>query len=140
MSDQGNRSGNRSVSIGGNVTGASIVTGDRNRVTTTLTQVQPPLAEEVDVVAEIAALRGLVEKMAVTERGKRALADASDAAAEPKPDKAEVAGALERAVKASKEAADFTENADKIKERVVRIAGWVGPLANGALALLGLTF
>ncbi|MGI4954573.1 MAG: hypothetical protein ACRYGM_22435 [Janthinobacterium lividum] len=52
------------------------------------------------------------------------------------PDKAEVANALERAVKASKEAADFTENADKIKERVVRIAGWVGPAASAALALL----
>lgn len=79
MSDQGN---NSSVSIGGNVTGASVVTGDCNRVTT-LTQVQPPAAAEVDVVAEITALRGVVEKMAVTDRGKRALADASDAAAEP---------------------------------------------------------
>lgn len=138
MSDQGN---SRSISIGGNVTGASIVSGDNNRVTTTVTQVQPPPAREVDVAAEISGLRDVMSRMAVAEpdRLKWALVDANEEAAKPEPDKGKVAGALERAVTMSQGAADFAENADKIKERLVRIAGWLGPLAKGALALLGLS-
>ena len=136
MSDHGN---NRTGSAGGGVHNSNFVVGDGNEVT--LTQVQPPAAQEVDVVAEIAGLRALMEGLAVPERGKleRALEDAGEEAAKAKPDKEDMAGALKRAVKASKGAADFAENADKIGERVVRIAGWLGPLANGALALLGLT-
>ncbi len=136
VSGQGN---SRSNSVGGNVTGAILVAGDDND--TKLTQVQPPPAQDVDVAAEIAGLRSLLEKLAVPERDKlgRALDDARDEVAKPVPDKEDVASALKRAVTVSKEAADFADNADKIKERVVRIAEWVGPLAKGALALLGLT-
>lgn len=104
-----------------------------------MTRVQPPPAQQVDVAAEIAGLRALMERLDTPERGKmgRAMQDASEEAAKPSPDRKEVANALERAVKVSKEAADFADNADKIKERVVRIAGWVGPAANAALAWFG---
>jgi hypothetical protein len=131
--------GGRSISVGGNVTGGIILTGDHN--TASLTYTQPPPADSVDVAAEVAALRALMEKLAAPESRKlgRALDDASEEATRPEPDKAELAGALERAVKASKGASDFVQNATEITERVVRLAGWIGPLANGALALLGLT-
>lgn len=132
--------GNRSVNIWGGVDGAVVNAGDGNQITMRVTHVLPPPAQEVDVAAEIAGLRALMEGLDTPERGMmgRAMEDAGEQAARPSPDKKKVADALERAVAVSKGAADFAGNAVAIEERVVRIAGWLGPLAKGALALLGL--
>ena len=50
---------NRSVTAR-DLTGSSIVTGDRNTVTTTMRQVTMPPADKVDVKAELAALREML--------------------------------------------------------------------------------
>lgn len=128
----------RSIQIGGNATG-SLVTGDHNQVATTLTQVIPPPPEQVDIAAELAALRTLIDRLSLPNRDKalRALDDAKDEVANA--DKPETANALERAVKVAKTASDFATNVNDIETKVVRIAGWLGPAAKGLLALLGLT-
>jgi hypothetical protein len=92
---------NRSVTAR-DITGSSVVTGDHNTVTTSMKQVPLPPADQVDVKAELAALReALAALQKVPDRGKldRAIEDAVDETGKPKPDKEEVGGALERAVK-----------------------------------------
>src|SRR4051794_15655467 len=103
-----NSGSNRSVTAR-DITGSSLVTGDHNTVTTTMTQHTLPPPETVDVRAELAALRDLLTKLNVPERGKldRAVQDAIEEAAKPKPDKEEVAGAVQRVVKYAKAAENF---------------------------------
>jgi hypothetical protein len=80
---------NRSVTAR-DITGSSIVTGDHNTVSTTMKQVPLPPADQVDVKAELAALReALAGLQKVPDRGKldRAVEDAADEAAKPEPTK-----------------------------------------------------
>lgn len=103
-------------------------------------QVAPPYGQAIDIAAEFAALRTLMERLILSDFSElnRALNDAGEEAARPAPDKAEVAGALERAVEASKNATNFTQNVTEIGDCVVRIVGWLGPSAGSVLTLLGL--
>jgi hypothetical protein len=65
--------------------------------------------------------------------------DAVDETARPEPDKEEVGGALERAVKYANAAGDFTENAGKLLPPLTALASWLGPVGHGLLSLLGLS-
>jgi hypothetical protein len=124
---------NRSV-IARDTTGSSIVTGDHNTVTTTMKQVPLPPADQVDVKAELAALReALAALRKVPDRGKldRAIEDAVEETAKPESDKQEIGGALERAVKYAKAAGDFTENAGKLLPPLTALASWLGPVGHG---------
>src|SRR5215472_13318649 len=110
---------NRSVTAR-DITGSSVVTGDHNTVTTTMRQVAAPPAEQVDVKAELAALReALAGLKKVPDRGKldRAVEDVVDETAKPQPNKDEVGGALERVAKYAKAADDFGEHAEKLLPR-----------------------
>ena len=132
---------NRSVTAR-DITGSSVVTGDHNTVATTMKQVPLPPADQVDVKAELAALReALAALQKVPDRGKldRAIEDAADEAAKPEPDKEEVGGALERVVKYAKAAGDFTDNAGKLLPPLTALASWLGPVGHGLLSLLGLS-
>jgi hypothetical protein len=131
----------RNTHVGGSITGSSIVSGDHSHATTTFTQVRPPEAASVDVAAELASLRALVEALRTPDRRRyeNALEEAQEDSAKPEPDKAEIAGALERAVKIAKAAPGFLERANAIQDSVVKLAGWLGPAAKGVLALLGLS-
>lgn len=138
MSERGD---NRSVTAG-NITGSSVVTGNQNTVTTTMRQVAAPPAETVDVKAEVAALRELLAQMQnVPDRGKvdRAMQDAVEESAKPQPDKAEVGGAVERAIKYATSADDFGEHVEKLLPRLTAIASWVGAAGRAMLALVGVT-
>lgn len=69
---------NRSVTAR-EIAGSSIVTGDHNTVSTTMKQIALPAADQVDVKAELAALRdALAELKKAPDRGKldRAIEDA----------------------------------------------------------------
>jgi hypothetical protein len=132
----------RSVTAGRDITGSSIVTGDHNTTTTTFTQVPLPPADQVDVKAELAALREALAGMRkVPDRGKldRAIEDAVEETAKPEPDKEEVGGALERAVKYAKAADDFADHADKLLPRLAALGSWLGPVGHGLLSIVGLT-
>ena len=128
----------RGVLVGGNVSGSSIVTGDRNTVTT---HVALPPAGTVDVRAELASLRDMLARLNVPERGKldRAMTDAAEEAAKPDPDKEDVTGALSRVAKAAKAADDFSEHVEKLAPRIAALASWLGPLGKSVLAGFGLS-
>ena len=130
---------NRSVTAR-DVTGSSIVTGDRNTVTTTMRQVTMPPADKVDVKAEVAALREMLAGLKnVPDRGRleRAMEDAVEETAKPQPDKEWVGNALERVAKSAKAASDFSENAEKIVPRLVALGSWLGPAGRAVLNALG---
>jgi hypothetical protein len=129
---------NRSVTAR-DVTGSSIVTGDHNTVSTEMKQIALPPADQVDVKAELAALReALAELKKVPDRGKldRAMEDAAEETAKPEPDKKEVGGALERVVKYVKAADDFGE---KLLPRLAPLASWLGANGHNLLAVLGIS-
>jgi hypothetical protein len=99
---------NRSVTAR-EITSSTIVTGDHNTVSTTMKQIALPAADQVDVKAELAALRdALAELQKVPDRGKldRAIEDAVEETGRANPDKAEVGDALERVGKYAKAADD----------------------------------
>jgi len=132
---------NRSVTAR-DVTGSSIVTGDRNIVSTAMKQIALPPAEQVDVKAELAARReALAELKKVPDRGKldRAMEDAAEETAKPEPDKKEVGGALERVVKYAKAADDFGEHTEKLLPRLAALASWLGPAGHTLLSMLFLS-
>ena len=131
---------NRSVTAR-DITGSSVVTGDHNTVTTTMRQVAAPPAEQVDVKAELAALReALAGLKKVPDRGKldRAVEDVVDETAKPQPNKDEVGGALERVAKYAKAADDFGEHAEKLLPRLAALASWLGPAGRAVLNTLGI--
>ena len=130
---------NRSVTAR-DITGSSVVTGDHNVVTTTMKHVTLPPADTVDVKAELAALRELLAELKnVPDRGKldRAMQDAVEETAKAQPDKEEVGGAVERAVKYAKSADDFGEHVEKLLPRLAAIASWAGAAGRGLLAMAG---
>jgi hypothetical protein len=122
------------------ITGSSVVTGDRNTVSTTMTQLPLPPPETVNVASELAALRELLGKLNVPDRGKldRAMQDATEETAKPKPDKEEVAGAVGRVVKYAKAADDFGQHAEKLLPRIAALGSWLGTHGASLLALAGI--
>jgi hypothetical protein len=132
---------NRSVTAG-DITGSSIVTGDHNTVSTTTKQIALPPADQVDVKAELAALREvLAELKKVPDRGKldRAMEDAVEETAKPEPSKEEVGGAVERVVKYAKAADDFGEHTEKLLPRLAALASWLGANGHNLLSMLGIS-
>jgi hypothetical protein len=132
---------NRSVTAR-DITGSSIVTGDHNTVTTTMKQAPLLPADQVDVKAELAALRQALAALAsVTNRRdlSNALEDAVDEATKPEPDKGKIGQALERVASGAKAAGDFTENAGKLLPPLTALASWLGPVGHGLLSMLGLS-
>ena len=100
-----------------------------------------PPADQVDVKAELVALRQALAALAsVPNRGKldRAIEDAVDKPPKPSPTR-KIGQALERAVKYTKAADDFGEHAEKLLPRLMALASWLGPVGHGLLALVGLS-
>lgn len=131
---------NRSISIGGNVSGSILQTGDQNVATLTATTLPP--AETVDIAAVLTELRALMTAGAApaSPRIQLELDDAAAEATKPAPERPEIAGALERALGSFKKTADFATNATKVAELVTKAAGWIGAAhVGGLLGLVGLT-
>lgn len=128
---------NRSI-IARDVSGSVLNTGDNNRISNATQQTLPP-PETVDVKAELASLKELLLALKTADRNKlnNAVADATEEAAKPKPDKEEVAGALERVAKYAKQADDFGDHAEKIVPRLVALGSWLGTYGRPLLAMLG---
>jgi hypothetical protein len=119
-----------SVSIGGFVSQSALVAGDRNEIRLTPETMSHTSREtdRVEITHAIRTLRELLEKLDTKDRGKiqTALADANEEAQRPKPDKEEVAGALERLVKYAKTANNIGEVVVELKRPLSIIAHWVG--------------
>jgi hypothetical protein len=85
-------------------------------------------------------LREALASLHTPDRGKldRAFHDAEEEAAKPDPDRAEIAGALQRVLKAAKGANSFAEQVEKLAPRIAALAAWVGPAGRVLLSLAGL--
>ena len=68
---------------------------------------------------------------------ERALADAEDEVKKGEPDKDEVGGAIERAVKYAKGASDFSEQAEKLAPTLKAVCSWLGQNWHKLLAVAG---
>jgi hypothetical protein len=137
MSDESNRG----VSIGGNVTGSAIVTGDHNVTSLQFTQTTLPPAETIDVQAEFAALRQILTGLQAADQKKidRALEDAADEITKPEPDRDEIGQALDRALTYATKAESFAATAGKLQTHITNTVSWLGDNWHKLLALVGLT-
>ena len=131
-------SGKGVVAIGGSVTNSAIVAGDHNVVHWTKTTLPP--AEDVDIHAELAALRAVLEALATADAAKigRAMDDAEEEAGKAEPDKKEIGGALDRALEYAEKADGFAAVTEKLVPRVKAIVGWLGEHGPRLLKFVGL--
>ena len=130
---------NRSVTAR-DITGSSVVTGDNNLVSTRMQQITLPPPETVDVRAELAALRELVAKLSLQDRGRfdRAAEDATEETSKADPDKEEVAGAVGRIVEYAKAADDFDEHVTKLLPHIAALGSWLGTAGYALLKAAGI--
>jgi hypothetical protein len=131
-SDKG-RAGARGVVIGGDAIGNVIVPGDRNTVEAhvRVSQRTAPAIDPatVDVAHELAAIRAILATIGGEHAGKigRALDDADEEARKPGgADKAELGGALDRALKYAKSASAFADVAAKLGPHIKNAVAWLG--------------
>ena len=129
--------GNRSVQIGGSVTGSAVVTGDSNTVSVQFQQASLPAPETVDIQAEIEALKEIFTSLNnPTITG--AAEELAQEVAKPEPDKEIMADALETGLKRIRKLADFGDAIDRLRPHVEATAGWLGQHGHKLLPLVGL--
>lgn len=116
------------ISIGGNAHGNVMLAGENITAGDIQTQIAFPAPESVNIQKELAAIRDILAQLETPDKGKidRALTDAQEEAAKPKPDKDEVGGALQRVMKHAEKAETFTKIVDKLKPHVIAASAWLG--------------
>lgn len=141
MNNDNQGSQNRSVSIGGSVTGSAIQTGDYDTATINYQQVSLPEPESVNIQEEFNALREIIAKLETSDRRKidNAFEDAQEELNKPQPDKDEVGDALKRALKYAKKAEGFAGAIEKLQPRLSKTTAWLGDNWHKLLGFVGLT-
>jgi hypothetical protein len=131
--------GDRAITIGRDMVGSSAITGNQNVAYTTYRATLPP-AEGVDIRAEVSALREFLSALGSPEQAKleHALADAQEEVSKPEPDRDELGGALERAIKYAKQANGFADQVQKLKPHLEAACSWLGQNWHKLLAATGL--
>ncbi|MBD2778655.1 CHAT domain-containing protein [Iningainema tapete] len=136
-----NRGGqNRSISVGGSVTGSAMTTGDSN-VTEIHYQAVIPAPENVNIRTELNALREVLAKLSSSDSRKidNAFADAEEELNKPQPDKNEVGKALDRAFDYAKKTEGFVSVIEKLKPHLTKTVAWLGENWYKLLNVVGLT-
>ena len=141
MGDEHKSTQNRSVSIGGNVTGSAVLSGDRNVANVQFQSISLPAPARVDIYAELNALREALVKLESSDRRKieNAFADAFEEVNKPKPDKDEVGKALNRALDYANKAEAFASMVEKLQPHLTKIVSWLGKNWHKLLSIVGLT-
>lgn len=119
---------NRSISIGGSVTGSAITTGDNNTATVNFQSMNLPAPESIDIRTEVNALKQILANLESLHRRKidNAFDDAHEELNKSHPDKDEVGQALNRALKYAKKASGFISVLEKLKPHVKNATAWLG--------------
>lgn len=138
MTDPKIPSSDRSVQIGGSVTGSAVVTGDSNTVSVQFQKASLPQPEAVDIRAELKALQAILANFNDPIATGVAL-KLEQEASKPEPDKSVVATTLETGLTYAKNLSGFAEAIDQLRPRVEAAAGWLGQHGYTLLALVGLT-
>jgi hypothetical protein len=116
----------------GSITGSVIVAGSGNTINAKLRvelgKEPTPTAEPVDIAAEFAELRKILEQLQTADQGKirRALDDAGEELAKPEADKSEVGGALKRALDYAGKVSNLGNEAVKLAPHIHKLAEWLG--------------
>src|SRR5690349_10055454 len=112
--------GDRGVWIGRDALGNQIITGDSNVATTSGQNIAFPLAESIDIRAELEALRAALAQLRTDDRLKidNALDEAEEELGRSEPSKDEIGGALERALKYARQAQGFADVALQLQQPV----------------------
>jgi hypothetical protein len=116
----------------GSITGSVVVAGSGNTINAKLRvelgKKPPPSTDPVDIRAEFAELRKILEQLQTPDQGKicRALEDAGEELAKPEGNKAEVAGALKRALDYAGKMANLGNEAVKLAPHIHKLAEWLG--------------
>lgn len=127
----------RSVRVGGDVTGSALVTGDSNTVTVQFQQASLPQPESVDIQAELKALQTILASLndPIATGVSQKLEEEAN---KPEPDKSVVATTLETGLTYAKNLSGFAEVIDKLRPHVEATAGWLGKHGYKLLPLVGL--
>src|SRR5262245_29663366 len=131
--------GTRNISVGGDVVGSILTTGDNNRIRAKIS-VTLPDPSAVDIHREVADLKKLLLTLSAPDQRKlaNALDDAESELTKPDPNKDEIGSALERAVGYATKAADFGEKTASIAEHLAAAVSWLGENWHKILPLAGL--
>ena len=127
MKSDRSREQNRSISIGGSVTGSAMITGDDN-----ITSVQySPVSDttpDVDIRGELNAMREILVNLSSLDSRKidNAVVDALEEFNKPQPDKTEVGKALERAFDYAQKAIGFASVIEKLNPHLNKTVAWLG--------------
>src|ERR1700746_2304805 len=116
----------------GSITGSVVVAGSGNTINAKLRLAlagQPtPTADTVDVRMEFGELRKILEQLQTPDQGKirRALDDACEELAKPEANKAEIGGAIKRALNYAGKLTDVGDEAMKLAPHIHKRADWLG--------------
>ena len=116
----------------GSITGSVVVAGSGNTINTKLrVELQNKAAsatDPVDIRAEFAELRKILEQLQTPDQGKirRALDDAGEELAKPQGNKAEIGGALKRALDYAGKVTNLGNEAVKLAPHIHKLAEWLG--------------
>jgi hypothetical protein len=116
----------------GSITGSVVVAGSGNTINTklrvALQNKAASVTDPVDIRAEFAELRKILEQLQTPDQGKirRALDDAGEELAKPEANKAEIGGALRRALGYAGKLADLGDEAMKLAPHIHKLADWLG--------------
>ena len=140
MADSSKFGSDRSIQIGGHAAGNVLQTGDENTASVQYQRATLPPPERVDIRAELAALRELLDQLNSPDRRKidNALGEAEDEVAKPQPDKNEVGKALGRALDYAQKAEGFAKVIQTLTPHVVNVASWLGSQWHTLLAVVGM--
>ena len=133
----------RSVSVGGNLIGGAIVTGDNNITNVTFEKVELPPPEAIDISAELNELKKILKEINLPDKDiqkvNNAIEEAKVETKEAQPNRDEVGQAINRALNYAKKADGFADTIIKLKPHVLNVAGWLGENWSKILAVVGLS-
>jgi hypothetical protein len=140
MTDSSKSASDRSIHVGGSVSGNVLQTGDFNIASVLYQHATLPPPESVDIRTELTALQRILTQLQSPDRPKieHALADAEDEVAKSQPDKNEVGKALARALDYAQKAEGFAKVIQTLTPHVVNVASWLGSQWHTLLAIVGM--
>ena len=115
----------RSVNVGGDVTGSALVTGNNNTISVQFQQASLPQPETVDIQTELKALQIILTSLndpIATGVAQKLEQEAS----RPEPDKSVVATALETGLTYAQNLSGFAEAIDKLPPMLKPLPGGWG--------------
>jgi hypothetical protein len=116
----------------GPITGSVVVAGSGNtidaKLRVELRRKAVSATDPVDIRAEFAELRTILEQLQTPDQGKirRALDDAGEEFAKPQANKAEIGGALKRALDYAGKVTSLGNEAVKLAPHIHKLAEWLG--------------